>query len=186
MRIIVAGLYRSGSTWLFNVVRFICEEHGTVYSCFEDQYDQWESGKFDFEIVKAHKFDEIWIPGSVILTSIRPWKEVRKSMIRLRELNKTGNKTQHIRIPTFLEWLARWNNHNNYCMEFKDIYTRPLGVIKEVAAAISLDCEAKAIYEKVQALKPPKDGIDKVTLMHSNHITKYYSKKDFKKYQNHG
>ena len=182
MRIVIAGLYRSGSTWLFNVVRLICQQHGTVYSCFGDKYEAYEAMKYDFQVVKVHKFDEIWIKDSVILTSWRPWREVRKSMIRLRQQGHTGNKTQHIRLVSFIEDLARWNCHNNYMMHFEDIYTRPYGVINDVSAAIGLECNTRKIFNKVSKIKPPSKGVDNKTLLHAGHITKFYSKKDFKKY----
>ena len=45
MKILITGCWRSGTTALYNLVRVICLEHGTVYSSFEDQFDDDEAEK---------------------------------------------------------------------------------------------------------------------------------------------
>ena len=73
MRIVTAGMKRSGSTWLFNVVRMLAErQYGkrNVYSAWYGDYDR--ADKREVHIVKVHGFDRSLVEaGTLVFTSAR-------------------------------------------------------------------------------------------------------------------
>ena len=55
--ILIAGMKRSGSTWMYNAVRLMLKDAGKdVYGCWIDDYD--ESNTAEFHVVKTHKWDK--------------------------------------------------------------------------------------------------------------------------------
>jgi hypothetical protein len=185
-RYIIAGIYRSGSTWLYNAVRLICAQHGTVYGCFEGSYNSGNAA--DYHIVKAHKFKwprgfELIDDNTTVITSIRNTFGIKESMQRLINLGKSGNYTQVERLTQYLEWLSYWNcfvkpewNDNQFPVlkvpvQYGRIVSCPEKVIREVSEYMNLKCNEQEINIALRALKPPHEGIDPITLLHANHIT---------------
>ena len=123
-RILIAAGHRTGSTAVYNLTRTICAQFGPVYGCFEDQYDA-EKGDWElFQVVKAHKFNQKWVDwAEVIITVFREPQEVKKSMVRFGEL--TGNYYDTEDIWRGLSWLAHYNLHADYMINFEQIERCP-------------------------------------------------------------
>ena len=171
MKILVNGCWRSGTTALYNLVRVICLEHGTVYSCFEDQYNEEEAKKYDYEIVKVHKFRPHWVGWSnCIFTIFREPNEVLNSMSRFR---KSGGR--ELDNSDALRGLAYWGHYQqytNFSANYTQIAKGSHKLVSELSKQIGVKVYPPDIIETWRKIKPPKTGFDPVTLLHSNHITK--------------
>lgn len=173
MRILIAGCWRSGTTAIYNLARVICEEQGTVYCCFEDTYNESEGGKHDYEIVKVHKYKESWADwADCVITIFREPDEVLRSMKRFE---KTGGRK--LDISDLLRGLAYWGfyqQHTDLCLNYSQLIRSPEKTARLIAQAIGLIIESSAreVVRKWMLIKPPKNGVDSVTLLHHNHITK--------------
>lgn len=178
--IIIAGMYRSGTTWQFNTVRLLCERAGydDVIGC------EWDgSGRApdaDVVIVKRHKYTaRLAAAAHVVFTSERDWANAADSYYRL-----TGERPTAQDINTWQRWLEEWELRSAYHMSFPLLHTlasrtltthcigrelwlagldrfgsMPLSVIRDVA-------------EAVDAIEPPTDvDYDPVTMLFRNHMT---------------
>lgn len=165
-RIIIAGIYRSGSTWLFNVVRLIFPR---CYSCFESDYDP-ENDK-PVHVIKAHKFRPDLIDhNTVVLTSWRDLEDIKKSMQRLKDQGRDGNYTEWD--DRYVTWFVNWQIKSIYCLDFSRIERCPAKVIDEVALSLGQIVKEKKIQEEIENIKFPNKGIDPLTLFHRDHITR--------------
>lgn len=171
MRIAITGCWRSGTTALYNLVRVICLEHGTVYSCFEDQFDDEEAKKHDYEIVKVHKFRPHWVEWSnCIFTIFREPDEVLESMTRF---GRTGGR--ELDNSDALRGLAYWGlyqQYTNHLFYYDQLKRNPMKMARIMAKEIGVNVNDKEVVKKWNKIRPPKIGYDPITLLHSNHITK--------------
>lgn len=119
--IVIAGMYRSGSTLLFNMARLIVEQAGkTAYCCGLHDYDVHGSeGCVDYHIVKAHKFDqELADRADFIYMSFRPVDEIIDSLGRWLEREPDMKVFKHIE-----ELIVKFDherNHEKWLMHFHD------------------------------------------------------------------
>lgn len=86
--IIASGMRRSGSTWMFNALRFILEEHGyNPYFRFRAIFDPADL-KQGVAIIKTHKMvKELAKHADVIITSHRDLRDVAASSVRFVRMN---------------------------------------------------------------------------------------------------
>lgn len=174
MNIIVAGIYRSGSTWLFNAVRLLMLSEGhTVNSKFfayplEDNFDK------DCNIIKVHYYyPELFQKADIVITSYRNYKDIIKSM---KAQNEKGLDPQFANagnwqdLDEFIGWLLRWNMKSRYMMEFDDLINNKRKVVEDLHIALKLTkASVEDVLEQLQNMKPPKVGLDKETLLTSTH-----------------
>ena len=80
--ILIAGMYRSGSTWLFNAVRMFLElKYGkeNVYGCYITDYKREDERQF--HVVKTHEYiQEIAEAADLIVLSERDFPGIAASM----------------------------------------------------------------------------------------------------------
>lgn len=183
--IIVAGMYRSGSTWLFNCVR-------NALIAAELPFDQtgscdvpgWNQTDKPILLVKAHEFvKEAADESHVILTSVRNIQDALGSWNRFRPHEQ---KT----LSDAADWsnnLSKWRNHLNhrYCMDFdgfpfntKENVTRitKLVIHKHIDFYYQYPIDP-VLLDKVMRLNenttPPSElEYDPTTFYFKNHITK--------------
>ena len=161
--VVVCGMSRSGSTWLFNAARLLLNWPG--YWC-----DDW--AERDRCVVKVHN----WLPygptlvrrASVILGSKRNLDEITRSMARM------GWKRPTVDI---LAVYQNWVPYVNYEMDYKQLLDNPAGVIRVVAAVLDVvEYDCMTIIAQLDQLRydPNNDdgrGWDTVTMMHPKHRT---------------
>lgn len=171
MRILINGCWRSGTTAAFNLTRLICEWHGRTYGVFEDDYREEVGTEYDFEIVKVHKFKAKWVEwADVIITIFREPEEVMGSMQRF-----TSSNGRQYGIADLLRGLAYWGHYQqytSYLINYAQIERCPEKLAEQIAMRIGLKVRPKEIVKQFEAIKPPSEGYDPVTLLHANHITR--------------
>lgn len=171
MRVLVAGTWRSGTTALFNLVRIICEPHGGTYAVFDDQYNEAIGEEFDFEIVKVHKFRHEWIEwADVIITIWREPGDVLESMRRF--FRDQDDETIVADFGRGLTWWGLYNHRADYEAHYAQLKRSTEKMARHIGEVIGIDVAEKEIVRAFLKIRPPAQGVDPVTLLHSNHITK--------------
>lgn len=173
--IAVAGIYRSGSTWQFNVIKQIILLSGKSVS-WKGQWDNMSIRNFDsdcdYHIIKTHEFSrELQMKANIIFTSHRSFDGVMKSY---KTFNPTG-RCDNERIKDFFVEYGMWTAFTDYDMEFDDIKKRPEKIVKRLAKQILKgdisDQLIAQVLDEMSKIKPPSNKYrDDNTLMFRNHI----------------
>jgi hypothetical protein len=179
MKIITAGMYRSGTTYQFNAIRVIMEmAHGkeNVYSCFIDEY---KPNSKEVQIIKTHKIlkrtANIVNHSDYILSTHRSKEGILGSMKRRAEYleknpdNRFSKEADHKNFEKYYMNSMYFYNRADYIQEFDSIGTKEL--IQDYLNLFNLDLDADLILKELDNIKPPKKGYDPVSLLHSGHIT---------------
>jgi hypothetical protein len=179
MRIISAGLIRSGSTWQYNALRVIMQHAGLNPKTFWIDDYKGEKGNV---LIKAHEYKGGLTEGSKVFTCIRPEEEVKASMRRRAAfLSKNPDPrfmgTANVdRYPRYYRWFRLWRGHAVYNMQYKDLKERPELVIHEHIKALGLTgkVDPLEVLEELNNIKPPSNGGEwnNETFYHAGHITK--------------
>lgn len=169
MKIVIAGMKRSGSTWLYNVVRVACEKYyGDVYVSGFHQYD--ETNDSEVHIVKEHNFiKNLAEKADFVFTSYRNYEEVRKS---LKRFNKDEDYLSTDNINKKIIDLLYWNMYSNYMMLYEKMEDNPEKIINRVLEVLGIDININEVKKEVDNIEPPiNKEYDEKTLMFKNHIT---------------
>ena len=168
--VMVGGMKRSGSTWIFNVARIALETIGHTYHTHPGLRElKRYSGGADYLIVKSHWWTESAERLSdIVLTSVRDVDEVRASLSRFGRKPPSDEEMDKI-----IGHFERWNAVADYCMNYQDLVERPLIVVENLLEILGGTNElAPHVLEIVNSIKPPSDGHkDPDTLYFVNHIT---------------
>lgn len=180
--IVIAGIYRSATTWQYNAVRLLMERAGHVvwgggYANYTSQlaYDA------DVYIVKEHRYMHALAENShLVITSNRDKHEVIRSMERVQRRNVSVDEYHK-----WSRWLSAWQYHSLLHIPYDLIADSPhsrQAVFFEIAATLTLlykggeapftptDPVMDEIYKELESLQPPeKIRQDPVTLLFRNH-----------------
>jgi len=174
--VIIAGIYRSGSTWLYNAVRLLLKDAGfSVYNSFGDNYDDSKDG--DYHLVKIHKYDkDLMLKGDYILTSYRSLKGIVGSMKRMKLINQDPrfiNGTRANNINRYILDLLKWNMNSDYMMLYGELINHPARVLKNIVETLRIKepDEYNRIIKELNNLKIPDQGFDPITFYHKGHRT---------------
>lgn len=183
--IVAAGMYRTGSTFQFNVLRLILEElHGeeNIYKCFGWEYNK--GNKKPIHLVKIHQLEQsLYDNADIVFTSIRSFEGIYGSMIRNRKFhiqNGTrsvlGNAQEPWNLKRNLKNFEKWKEKAAYVQEFESIQDDKKQIISDCYEILSdgdkpTKTIVNRIYRKLVAIKPPEKGIDETTLFYEGHIT---------------
>lgn len=169
--IIIAGSYRSGSTWLYNAARLLVKASGhSVEGIGPQKY----KGKPDdgVLIVKCHRFyGRIAHDADYVLTSERDWTEAKKSWFRFK-----GEWLSEEQEAARKLWLHTWRvcPAHVFHMQYQDMIDKPYATLAGVACGLSRlmrGVDLRGVLDDLEAIKPPKSGYDPVTMMYHNHRT---------------
>lgn len=180
MKIVTAGMYRSGTTYQFNVVRVIMElSYGkeNVYSCWCDDYKK--SGK-QIEIVKAHKARrDVLRDADVIVSTNRSEEGIKASMKRRAEFlkdNPDPRFSAEANLSKFKEFMEHgkwWMERANFIQDFDRIKNDTRNLIADYLVLFNVsNVTVDEVIKELEAIKPPEKDYDPVTLLHVGHITK--------------
>ncbi len=176
------GMYRSGSTWLYNAVRLLV---GDCYGTFVHKASDYDKGnEKEIHLIKCHKYLE-WIKqdATFIVSIYRPLSEVKQSMER-RALVATKGFTNETRTDLFdiyhhnaMLWILEADHVVSYECMIKDPVTELRLLLnsmyaKNLPVKSYTDKQLEEIAEQLRNMKVPESGHDPVTLLHENHITK--------------
>ena len=165
--IVVGGLYRSGSVWQYNVIRTILELAG--HSCgFSGINPDWSKIKTDYHILKLHKFyPQYYEIADYVFSSIRNIEHARRSRERF-----SGRKINRRRLIITVNWCYQWMRRADYIMFFDDIFNYKPKIVESIKAVLGFpEVSTHEVIKKVDAIRPPKQGQDPVTMLYANHIT---------------
>jgi len=170
MKIVVVGMFRAGSTVLFNMIRYmLIEEYGKdeVYSCYYPKRNPKKEKKY--VVMKQHDFDAGLLEESdMVFTTRRDIRDVVASLIRRDGRHRWKS------IPKVCQWAKDcydgWKKHSTYEFVYERYKANPLKVIKEVGAILNIDCKARKIQEKLEALKKPRQPRETL-IMSAKHVT---------------
>lgn len=163
--IVIAGIKRSASTWMYNAARMAILEAGhTVYidgsgRRFKKSRDE------DYQIIKIHPFRPyIALSADVVFTSERHIDDIRASMKRFR-----GRVLADHAIGKMAYDLRRWRQYSKYHMSYHDAGTD--AAVSAICAVLGLPWSAE-LTRKINAIEPPTDAdYDPETMLFRNHIT---------------
>lgn len=181
MRIVSAGMYRSGSTWLYNAIRLLV---GDCYGTFVHSGNDYDStNPKDIHLLKVHKYSN-WMSSQadLVITIYRDIREVKESMDR-RGLVATEGFTNETKLEYFDIYhhnAMLWILEANLIVNYETMIKEPVFVLGQIHRAlysggVNIDKtpeELEDIAEELRNLKVPKTGSDPITLLHQEHITK--------------
>lgn len=170
MKIVCAGFHRSGSTWLYNVVRIMCEEvYGKQNVCarFFNQWDQ--SQKASCYVIKTHRFQPSLIDADFIFTTIRDLRDVAASAVRMKMIEESQAYTWTVNL--LKQEYEPWKKYTQLELVYEHFIEKKVVSIARIAKRLKFDLDAQIIHEKVESIKIPTDKADVVEQLHPNHIS---------------
>ncbi|WP_415836510.1 hypothetical protein [Palleronia rufa] len=173
-RVLVAGMPRSGSTWLFNAARLLCAHSGQgVQAVWVDDYDPADIRPM--HLVKVHRPEQAdtlpFLPDR-ILTTWRPYEACLASLVRIGWLNPDPDavRARYASQKTIYE---DWAERSDLEIDHADIVAEPAAALAKLSRSLGQADDPLRnldIGEALGNMKPPEDGpFDKVTLLHPRH-----------------
>jgi len=169
--ILVAGVHRSGSTWVYNAVRHLLIEQGTPFhTAWIADYNRADPAPI--HLVKAHHLKEVSFEPDFILTTLRRRIESIASLIRIGWVKDTA--VDIVKADRRLERLYNdWNARTNLETAYRDILENPVPAVARIANCLGLDM-SQDTFERIATdlsnqEEPSSNEYDKVTLIHPNH-----------------
>jgi hypothetical protein len=176
---LIAGMNRSGSTWLFNAVRLLLARAGAPDLAAGWVDDRAELLRHRTPVLKVHAFDPDLMARRwpcAVLVSHRDPRDVVASMARKFGCEPTADLARHI-----MGEYWRWARHALYDMRYETMMADGPGEVARVARALGLrDVDCAAVLADINALgsdaatQPPTtaaDGFDRTSLLHPGHVT---------------
>ena len=151
MKILVAGMGRSGSTALFNIIRIILNKKNINYK--SNYTHRHESGN---SLIKYHGYDEVLKNTSdYIFTTKRELKDCLGSHFRFTHEPK-GKRTLKELCDQYLHYHIIWEKHSTYEFVYEKYKKDPVKIVKEVASVLHFnDVNEKEVLEELE--KQTKD-----------------------------
>jgi hypothetical protein len=178
--ILSAGMHRSGSTWLFNVLRTIfLSRRKKVYSCFANKYDGGK--KENIHIIKIHTFSQKFYDLSdYVFITKRDIRDIAASAIRRNLIeNNLQSVLNYIHIVIEKEH-TYWAGKYNLEIVYERISRHKLKYLKLISQILQENINVKKVCKDVDKIKPKKK-FDSVTQLHPDHITNGHYKKTLSK-----
>jgi len=177
MTIYIAGIYRSGSTWLFNAVRLLVIQAGFKT---DSGFIWWTlDEEAECKVIKTHSFYDNEIlhhAPDFIVTSRRERSQIIGSMDALIERGLDPQFIMHPeKIDEYFAALSRWERHPKhvYQMDFEDLHKKnTIKILKDLNRALGLTLKLRhilAVNKQLAQLKSPAESYDPITLLTSTH-----------------
>jgi hypothetical protein len=175
---ICAGMPRSGSTWMFNVVRVLLKHAGVpdVAGGYVGQASELLTHQH--AIIKLHPFDfELATRADVVLTAHRDLRDVAASMKRHYQKNYSA-----VEMNEWVKSQVKWAQYAAYDLHYELLLVDRLAEIRKIAATLQLPPPILAglpyetILNEIEGQKFTKkfseaSAYDAVNLLHEGHIT---------------
>lgn len=176
--ILVAGLNRSGSTWLYNCIRLILQtQHDNVYSCWIKDYIA--SDPAGVHLVKIHEPDDnLTKRTDEIYTSRRDIREIAGSMMRMGWLEPADIWSYLDAITNYVH--PFWFKNAKMEIDYSEINQATRLLVEKIGHSLGIHLDvlqSQAICDQLNQLRP-SDQYDHTTQLHPNHISP--NKPDYK------
>jgi len=175
---VCAGMYRSGSTWLYNAVRLILRHVGTPGLAAGVIGERERLLAHANTVIKVHAFDaDLASRKSIALTSHRDLRDIAASLVR-----KFGTNSPLASLRENVDHHARWARVAAYDLRYEDLLTDKPGQVERLAGALRIPAAALAaldygaIAQEVEAeqfdeRRSTPERYDAVNLLHEGHVT---------------
>ena len=162
--VVVAGFYRTGSTWLFNAVKHTLIQSG--FKVAQSGNAVSPAPHYDYCVHKVHKLDQgLLYKADTIFTSMRDLDDALKSFNRF---------TGYPMSPEFFEdafkQFTKYNERSAYCMDYNDLLNHKRKVIVDIAKVLNVKVDPTIVLKRLEAIKPPKKGWDSSSFYWRGHI----------------
>jgi hypothetical protein len=161
---------RSGSTWLYNVVRFCCELSGKYVSAgWVEDYLKLRDA--EIIVLKTHEIKTTF-DYSYTFYSYRDLRDVVASYKR-----QSGNIYSMQKLKRMIDLDGYWRKKANFTMRYEVMIKCPKAVIEKILSVFDIkNLNVYDILEKMDKLIFPESlnksfKYDKTSLLHPNHIT---------------
>jgi tetratricopeptide (TPR) repeat protein len=172
--VVIAGVPRSGSTWVYNVTRLLLEISARkIYACWQADYAPLQHEDADVHVVKVHSPDDLKFPYDLVLTTKRDTVDRVASLIRMGWVQKEADNVR--KTIQHQEALYQfWKSRADIEVSFEAITKQPERAVQQIAHALKLPCtpkKAEDVLNRLSALKMPEEGAphDPVTQLHPGH-----------------
>lgn len=159
--VVIAGVPRSGTTWLYNATRLLFEANGKqVNARWHRDYTPDADDDADVHVVKVHNPEDLAFPYDLILTTNRPVVDRLASLIRMGWIAQ-DEKAVRNGIKKLEELCAFWQQRSDLDVEFEMIRRQPERVIQSIADTLKVGCNPKiaaTISEQIDTLELPEKG----------------------------
>lgn len=177
---VCAGMYRSGSTWLYNAVRLVLARVNAPGLAAGWIKDKDSLLIHETSVVKVHTFDEDLAArqGTIVLTSHR---DLRDIMASLQRKFKTDFALPPLRET--VESHAQWSAIADFDLHYEDLLVNRVLQVRKVAEALRLppatlaQLPFESISEEIGSERfseSRRDSLlayDMTNLLHEGHIT---------------
>jgi len=169
MIVVCGGMYRSGSTWMFNAARIAMAEIGDVGTATEPE----SLVGHQHYIVKAHQISPFWINNAdVVFLSHRDLRDVVASCHRAFDMPLLANVAKEA-----LSKYMDWKPYANYDMRYENMICDQKSEVEKIMKVLGVTCSPEAVLFELgkisfEANRKDKDKPhDALTLLHQKHIT---------------
>lgn len=171
--ILAAGMVRTGSTWLYNVLRYAYLNAGQrVYGCYASDYVT--ETQADVHVVKIHNYDdELRRRADLIFTCWRDLRDVAASAVRKGWVTgDAADLVPYLRRILAMQYDA-WEPCSDYEAMYPMIADMPLLAVRRLLARLDLDSRFAepilADLDKIGRIVQP--GVNEETQLWPDHIT---------------
>lgn len=170
MKIVTTGLYRSGTTWLYNAVRLVMQNGGlNPKGAFGIDYRALKGNI----VIKTHHFYYFMAKDvDLIISTTRPIAKVKQSMERMKKLNLNEGYENAAKINELDEFYHQhelWLQHVDHVIHFHQIIKNPVKAVQGIAKLLNLEVDCNKIAEELKNMKAPNQGHDLITFMSEAH-----------------
>lgn len=175
MNLVIAGIPRSGSTRLFNIVRL-----GMLQNFNKDQINSGWVRAFTHKdgchnIVKVHDYDPLWVDyGKHIFTTKRDVRYIASSAYEHKPYDVFKRPDQLINsMRNVLEKYRTWNEVSDYELVYEDFREQKERIVNEIFNVIGLSVDVKKLLDDLSKIGNSKSHFneDGESLMHIQHFS---------------
>lgn len=173
--ILITGIKRSGSTWMYNVVRELYRMGGyKVYGAFVDEIDRERAKAADVVVIKTHPYvHPLAGLADLILYSYRSVEGIKAS---LRKMGLEDDATVHW--DGMLRQANLWSDVADYHMRFDDMMSDKEAEVQRIIDLLSPQIApspsiCRVVVDAVERMRESAvpGTHDPETLLHQGHQT---------------
>ena len=159
----VVGLQFTGSTLLFNMLRFICQKKKFKFKSFlvREENDIKISDDYDYIIIKCHKFFEKLQEKSNII--FLPQRDIRDSIITLMKRRQLPfeKAIEHYK-NTSLSYYYEWKKYENFQFSYEIYMKNKSKYTKYILNTIKIKLNDQELKELLNNCEKLKENLIKI------------------------
>lgn len=167
--VVIAGIKRSASTAVYNLVRLALKMAGYEVTIFGHSYrPRREPKENEVHLLKRHPFSKrIAEKADHIFLTDRNDKDILKSLDRM------WGSGDPDRIEGMRKDLEAWKQYSDIpVFKYEDLENAPVCWVEQIIEALELyGLNPYNILDEFNKIEPPEDKQDPVTLLFPNHIS---------------